>query len=330
MSLPIAPSQLVAADGKPQLGQFQGLTGPIDWSGLAAPYQRGSWWRRFHHKRWHYVALSAGDIFCGIAIVDLGWTNTAFAYVFDRVQRKVIASLSQDGIPGLTASVGHHAGQASRFSFAGKSIEIAPGGQGAPGGRLVLEAKGLSIDASFGGSAPVLLAVGVPEGGAVHATQKSSAMALTGGLNAAGRTISLNGGVASVDYSNGLLARDTAWRWASAHGADVGFNLQAGYFGANENALWLDGDLIPLAAANFAYDHNDPLAPWHVSTSDGLLDLRFEPEGARREDKNLLIAASRYVQPIGTFSGTVRASLAAPVRDITGLVGVTEDHASRW
>jgi hypothetical protein len=172
--------------------------------------------------------------------------------------------------------------------------------------------------------------VGTVIGGSVHATQKSTAMALRGQLHAGGRTVSLDGGVASVDYSNGLLARDTAWRWASAHSMEIGFNLQAGYFGANENAMWLDGQLIALGAASFDYDSADPLAPWHVSTDDGLLDLRFVPEGARREDKNLLIAASRYVQPIGTFSGTVRSAPDAPARRVDQLAGVTEDHASRW
>lgn len=324
MTLPRAPANLVAADGTPQLGRFEGLTGPIAWSGLAAPYRRSRWWRRFHHKRWHYLALSAGDVFCGIAIVDLGWTNTAFAYVFDRARREVIAAMSQDGIPGLTASVAQQAGQGSRFEFGGKRIEITADG------RLHLRADGLAIDCAFRGDAPVLLAVGLAQGGSVHATQKSTALSLQGELHAGGRRFLLDGGVASFDYSNGLLARDTAWRWASAHSRECGFNLQAGYFGASENALWLDGELIALGAARFDYDCADPLAPWHVSTDDGLLDLDFVPEGARREDKNLIVAASRYIQPIGTFSGTVRAAPGGEPRRVEQLVGVTEDHASRW
>lgn len=324
MSLPAAPRRVVGADGLPQLGRFAGLAEQIDWSALAAPYRRSRWWRRFHHKRWHYVALATGDIFCGIAIVDLGWTNTAFAYVFDRAQRKVIAALSQDGIPGLTATLADHAGQPSCFRFAGKSIQITPDGH------VRVKAKGFDIDAHYSATAPILLAVGVPLGGSVHATQKTGAMALGGAVQVGARRIALDGGVASLDYSNGLLARDTDWRWASAHSMALGFNLQAGYFGANENALWLDGQLIALGAARFDYDSADPLAPWHVSTDEGLLDLRFVPEGARREDKNLIVAASRYVQPIGTFSGTVRASGSAPACRVDGLVGVTEDHASRW
>lgn len=62
----------------------------------------------------------------------------------------------------------------------------------------------------------------------------------------------------------------------------------------------------------------------------GLLDLQFEPEGMRREDKNLLVAVSRYVQPIGSFTGWVKAAPHAPPREIRRLGGVTEDHFSRW
>jgi hypothetical protein len=56
----------------------------------------------------------------------------------------------------------------------------------------------------------------------------------------------------------------------------------------------------------------------------------FTPEGARREDKDLLVAASRYVQPIGVFDGWVRADHNAPKKDVVALAGVTEDHHSRW
>jgi hypothetical protein len=328
MSLRHAPRQVVGADGLPLLGRFTGLAHGFDWSALAAPFARGRWWRRFHHKRWHYAALTQGDIFCAVAIVDLGWTNTAFAYAFDRRARKVIASFSQDGLPGLTARVGEHAAQDSHFRFLSNRIELRASGPGAY--TLELRCHRFEIDASFGGGAPVLLAVGAVDGGSVHATQKSGALALTGEVRVDGARFDLSGGVASFDYSNGLLARETAWRWASAHGPGLGFNLQAGYFGANENALWLDDDLIALGEARFEFSSVDPLAPWRVWTVDGLLDLRFTPEGARAEDKDLLVAASHYVQPIGTFDGAVKAGPQAPARAVRQLVGVTEDHRSRW
>lgn len=329
MSLPAAPASLLDAAGQPRFGRFAGQTGPIDWRLLAPPFARSRWWRRFHHKRWHYVALCTDRIFCAVAIVDLGWTSTAFAYVFDRHRHAMLADVAQDGVPGLSAHLADHAGQSSVFTTRRSRIAIDYRADGSHG--LALHCDGLDIDAAFGpGTAPLLLAVGPVANGSVHATQKSSGMPLRGKLRVAGAEYGLEEGVASFDYSNGLLARNTAWRWASAHDLGMGFNVQAGYFGGNENALWLDGQLHPLAPAHFDHNASAPLAPWHLHTEDGLLDLHFTPQGARRGDKNLLIAASRYIQPVGTFNGWVRSAPDRPKRAVTQMMGVTEDHASRW
>ena len=326
MTLPAAPRELVDAFGQPAMGRFAGLAEHVDWSALAPPWRRSAWWRRFHHKRWHYVALACEDVFCALAIVDLGWTSTAFAYVFDRRTRHIIAEFAQDGVPGLSASLADHGGGRSTFRFLSSKMCISGGDHGA----LRLRCGSLSITAHFYAETPQLLAVGAVAGGSVHATQKSAGMRLQGELSVGARRFILDGGVASVDYSNGLLARHTDWRWASAHSLQLGFNLQAGYFGANENALWLNGNIIPLAAAHFDYDAADPMAPWHIHTEDGLLDLQFVPAGLRRADKNLLIAASKYVQPIGTFSGWVKPHKQAFPIAVEALAGVTEEHQSRW
>ncbi len=328
MTLTTAPGAVVDAAGQPMLGRFAGVAERIEWDRLAPPWRRSALWRRFHHKRWHYAALACDEVFCAFAIVDLGWTCTAFAYAFERASGKLVASFSQDGLPGMGARLASHAGGDSHFHFLGKHIDLTSEGPGAY--RLRLRCGQFAIDARFSGATPQLLAVGAVDGGALHATQKSAGMALTGELRIGARRMTLNGGVASVDYSNGLLARETAWRWACAHSLALGFNLQDGYFGANENALWLDGRVIALGPARFEFDPRQPMAPWHVWTTDGLLDLHFSAEGMRHEDKNLLVAASHYVQPIGTFSGWVRADFDSPKVMVEKLPGVTEDHRSRW
>ena len=329
--LPNAPRGVLNANGQPHIGRFAGQIDRIDWSQLAAPYARSRWWQYFHHKRWQYVALSSPEIFCGIAIVDVGWTNTAFVYVFDRALKKQVAGYSQDGIPGMTAHVGDAPRATSHFCFLSNRITYQTLSDGR-GYQLHVCCGNLKIDAILDASlsAPPLLAIGPALGGSVHATQKSPGMPLSGEVLAGGKCYVLDGGIGSSDYSNGLLARETAWRWASAHSLQIGFNLQAGYFAAQENILWLDGQLIPLSHAHFDYDATNPLAPWHIYTSDGLLDVQFHPEGARCQNKNLLIATSRYIQPIGSFHGWVKAAPGAQARPLTNLVGVTEEHYSRW
>ena len=94
--------------------------------------------------------------------------------------------------------------------------------------------------------------------------------------------------------------------------------------------LWLDEQPIALGTVQFEFDPHQPLGPWRVSTDDGMLDLVFTPEGARHANKNLGVAMSRYVQPVGVFDGWVRAAPGVSARRVHRLLGVTEDHASRW
>ncbi len=320
----------VVRHGQPAHGRYVGRIARIDWSPLQP---RPGWlWRRLHHKRWQYVGLGNEAVFVGVAIVDVGWASSAFAYLFDRRRRELLADWSQDGLPGLQAQVSDAPLTGTQAWFRGPGARLSL--QHSSGDRLHLRvatrALRLEAELQLQAMAPPLLAVGPIAGGLAHATQKTSALPVQGWAEAGGQRFGLDGAWAAVDASNGLLARDTAWRWASAHRPDVGFNLQQGYFGHQENALWLDGQPVPLAAAHFAFDATRPMAPWHVHTEDGLLDLTFTPEGARAADKNLGLAASHYVQPIGCFSGTVRASKTATPRQVRDLLGVTEDHRSRW
>ncbi|HEV6967977.1 DUF2804 domain-containing protein [Roseateles sp.] len=321
----------VVIQGAPAHGRYAGRIACIDWAPLQA--DRGRLWRWLHHKRWHYVGLGNGQLFIGVAIVDVGWTCTAFAYLFDRRRRSLLADWSQDGLPRLQAGVSDEPLAGAHSWFRGPGARLSLVHSAAPDTlALAVAVRGLHLEAvlDLGSMAPPLLAVGPIEGGLAHATQKTTALPVQGWAEASGERFDLGGAWAAIDASNGLLARETAWRWASAHAPDIGFNLQQGYFGGQENLLWLDGRPIPLGAASFAFDAAQPLQPWRVQTDDGLLDLVFTPEGARAQNRDLGIAASRYVQPIGTFSGSVRAFPGAMPRLVRDLLGVTEDHASRW
>jgi hypothetical protein len=292
----------------------------------AAPYRRGPWWRRLHHKRWHFVALVTDELFCGVTVIDIGWGNSAFAYAFGRRQRKLVAGFSPLGVAGISARVDSHANAACHFRLPGRHIEIVPRGE--DGYALRVDSSNLRIDAEYGGGSPRLLAVGpAAQGGVVHATQKSSALPLAGTVQAGGRSYTLDGGVASFDYSNGLVGRRTAWRWVSAHDGAIGINLQTGFFGAAENALWLDGEIVALAEARFEVEAD---GRWRVRTMDNLVDLRFEPEGVRRDDKQLLLASSRLSQGLGTFSGWVKRAPDAPARPVAALAGLAEELSARW
>ncbi|OHX15600.1 hypothetical protein BI343_16600 [Chromobacterium amazonense] len=325
--LPAAPPRLLDAPGRPAFGVYQGIVDDLSWQALAlTPRQRLT--RPLHHKRWQYAALAHADFFIGFAIVDVGWNGTAFAYLFDRRRRQVTAAASANGLPGLGAQVDDRVFGHARFRLPGHDFRFQRDGDAL---RLSLSSRKLTLDAVVDlSAAPPVLAAIAPANYLAHSTHKSGGLAVSGEARCAGGRFDLAGAVASLDYSNGLLARETRWRWASAHGRNIGFNLQQGFMGDAENAVWLHGKLFRVGAASFDYQPNDPLAPWRVASADGVVDLTFTPEGARREDKNLLIAASRYVQPIGRFNGTLIDPDSGERHPVRELVGVTEDHVSRW
>ncbi|WP_054286634.1 DUF2804 domain-containing protein [Gulbenkiania mobilis] len=325
-SLPPAPARLVHARGVPAFGMYQGRIETLSWQRLKTPTAKRLT-RRLHHKRWQYAGIAHTRFFVGLAIVDAGWTSAAFAYLFDRDTRQVAASASANGLPG-TARLESRPFGTARFRHRRLTLDWAREGE-----RLVLavDAPGLCLAAHvhLPADAPVMAAI-APANWLAHSTHKTGALEISGFVDTGRARYSLDGAHASLDASDGLLARNTAWQWASAHRPDIGFNLQAGFMGDAENALWIDGELFRAGVAHFNFEQTDPMRPWTIRTDDGCLDLVFTPEGMRREDRNYWLAASRYVQPVGTFSGTVVHPLTGARRWVEGLTGVTEDHASRW
>ncbi|HYA67208.1 MAG TPA: DUF2804 family protein, partial [Acidimicrobiales bacterium] len=116
----------------------------------------------------------------------------------------------------------------------------------------------------------------------------------------------------------------TEWRWASASGNGVALNLTEGFTAPTENVVWNGGRLESVGPVRFAFDRENPASPWRITGPDGGVDLAFAPEGHRQESRNLVLAASHYLQPFGTFRGRIGGVV------IDGLVGVTEDHVARW
>jgi hypothetical protein len=328
-SLPAAPASVLDTAGQVHFGKYAGTPTQVDWTALAAPHRRSRIWQRFHQKRWQYVALITDDIFCGIAIIDLGWSSTAFVYVFDRRRRMILANFSQDGIPGLSARINAHPAEGAASNFRSRSNRIDY--QHVPDSQqytVDVRCANIVIEARFDAqaAAPFLTALGEADGGTVHGTVKSSGMPSSGKVTVDKTAFDLAGGIANIDHSNGFLPRETAWRCAFAHNLELGFNLHAGHFGSNENALWIDGQIIALSNVHFIFDPSRPLEPWHIYTNDGLLDLQFQPEGCHNHNKDLLVAASRHAQTVGTFTGWIKASADAPPRSIERLTGITEDR----
>ena len=109
-------------------------------------------------------------------------------------------------------------------------------------------------------------------------TQKTTLMPSAGTVRVGTRTWSLATGFGGIDFTHGLFARLTAWRWGFAlgradDGTPIAFNLADGINGpgASENAVSIDRTLTPVATARFIFDAKHLDAPWQVQTDDGAL-----------------------------------------------------------
>ena len=116
-------------------------------------------------------------------------------------------------------------------------------------------------------------------------------------------------------------------------GTPLGFNLVAGFNEvaegtAGENVLFLGDSLEPVGSAVFRFNAADPLDLWRIETSDGAVQLTFRPLHAHRDVRNLGLLRSRFLQPLGFFSGRLQFRSRNLVLD--ELPGVTEDQDMLW
>jgi Protein of unknown function (DUF2804) len=133
---------------------------------------------------------------------------------------------------------------------------------------------------------------------------------------ALGRAVDLPG---LVDESAGRH-RSMSWWWSAGAGTltdgrPVTWNLVDGLHDGveeSERAVWIDG----------APSHVPP-QPFHGLSGVG--DLRFTALATRARKENLLLVASDYEQPFGSFSGSLPVGGA-----LAGGWGVMERHRVRW
>jgi hypothetical protein len=154
-----------------------------------------------------------------------------------------------------------------------------------------------------------------PHGAQYIWTRKRGGVRVRG--TALGREVELMG---LVDESAGYHARRTSWWWSAGvgvleSGEPVAWNLVDGVHDAavgSERTVWVGGSPREVGPAAF----------------DGLRavdDLRFSAEATRARRENLVVMASDYEQPFGTFSGSLPD--AGPLREG---YGVMERHDVRW
>jgi hypothetical protein len=337
-AFPPAPAEPFEPGGAPRFGAYEGTFAAVDPSRRHTPGPLSRLRRAATEKRWQYGVVATNDVLAAFAVVDLGYASNAFVFAVDLANGGLLSDASFLGVPGLSAHVGDAPWDGLDASFGaggGRFRVLRP--SGAPRTRVDVGAGNLSLDALLGnGDAPGLSAVLAANGGDFDVTAKHALLPALGTLSVGDRSFDLHGGFGGLDYTSGRLARRTAWRWAFAtgrtdEGVPVAFNLTDGLSdqAANEFALWIGNRLVPASVPRFQFDPENPEGHWAVKTVDGEIDVTFASRGMHREDRNLGLVRSHFVQVAGLFSGTVRDP-DGRVHRLVRVPGVTEDQDVTW
>jgi hypothetical protein len=328
-----APDSVVdPATLAPRIGSFRGGLPRVDWTPLRIGTAAGV----LRHKRWLYIAVATDRVYVAVAVVKLGYVANAFLYAYDANERRMLARRSWLGPPSA-ATVGDTAGEGRHATFRsrGASIAIERSGRGAAYAVLA-DVPGLSLHASLdaAGAPPAIGAVAEVAPGRFDATEKGALLPVRGSLRVDDEEITLDGGLGGYDFTSGLLARRTRWRWGFALGRLTGgepfaLNVVEGFVGEAECAAWVGKELVGLGEGRFEFDRARPDAPWKVTTTDGAARLTMTPGAVHEERRDLFVVRSRFVQPCGAWSGTLTLPGRAPLR-IERALGVTEDQDVTW
>ena len=156
--------------------------------------------------------------------------------------------------------------------------------------------------------------------GASYIWTRKSPIRATGLVTLEGRTLAVDAR-GLIDETAGYHARHTAWEWSAGAGIAAGgepvvWNLVAGVHDAprdSERTVWVDGEPARGRPRRLRRGPRRRRRP----------ALRPEAERVRRDD--LLLIASDYRQPFGTFAGTLPDGT-----ELASGHGVMERHRARW
>lgn len=321
-----APSSFVDASGAPAFGAYAGPLPPVVFPELTFGK------RLARRKKWFYVACVANDVWISVCVLRTGYAATLFAFAYDLATHKMLVDETSIG-PSVACRVSddaHAEGELAAFRWAGARVSMSRSGTDV---RLELAMKGLEVDVVIDESSgpPAIAAIGTLGDGSVDATEKRGPLGTKGSAKCAGRSVSLDGGIGGYDYTHGLMPRHTQWRWGFALGKAVSgerfaLNVVQGFIGEKECAAFVDDHVIPIAEPRFTFDLSRPAEPWRLE-GDGI-DLTFRPGAMHTQNTNLVVVRSRFVQPVGTFEGTLRIDgRDLVIRDVPGVV---EDQDTYW
>lgn len=340
-------AKLIDGEGWPRFGIFPEPVSVVNhWdSRLLSPMgsPRSSLARHFAFKQFEFLGILSPEIVFGCALVDIRYLGTAFFYLYHPssgtfLHRSLKTPLSLGLTMGPTPGEG-----TDTFSLFNEGVEMGHVDEGRGqtlNARFKVKGGEVKVDATFREDSPpqepMSLCTRIGVAGWVYA-QKTVGLPVSGTLSWPGGELDLAsvGALGLRDWSAGFMRRETWWNWGCfagrlKDGRVVGVNISCGVneTGFTENCYWVDGVLHKVDTVAFRYDRGDLDKPWSMTSSDGLIELHFEPVGRHKERVNAGLVASNFRQLFGRFRGRLGAGEDAIMVD--GLWGFAEDHFARW
>lgn len=334
------PDQWIAANGQPNVGLFQDSITSFNLEALDLRTEMdgpASWWRRqFGYKQFQFVALQSPEFVLAIAIADVRYVNSGFAYLYRKGLPPLQLSLLHPLAMRVQMSQSPRQGTA-RIGTARHGWQLTPSDAG---WQVILTHPRLQVKVQIHRAQQAALALCNATGySGFTYTEKNNALAVSGSITIDGHALDLQHARAGYDFSAGYMRRETSWRWASINTflpspsgqlIPFGLNLASGVneTGLTENVWWLDSKRQHLSPAQFEFDRQTAGA-WRIRTLCDEVDLSFSPEFCRQERLNLGLLASNFRQYVGTFSGRLQQQDGSIII-VDQQQGFTEDHYAKW
>jgi len=169
-------------------------------------------------------------------------------------------------------------------------------------------------------------------------THKAAGMQAKGQFVCGGETVSLDGGLACMDWTKSFAKRETKWKWVSfstkvevnkvVH--NIGLNLSSDVYEDAENVLFVDGKIYP--QHQLLVIQSGP-KEYSIKTQNGSIDLTFTLVDAKEENVNVLIIKDKFMQACGWYSGVIKVEKGGKERMVLRVekcLGVFEDHYALW
>ena len=297
------------------------------------PFRVPRWFRRLRLKEWEAFQITHGRYFILLALFDAKLVQLVQIKVYDRetkqkryFERKLFPGAFRTARSLLDSVVEWRSGgdyirmeNALDRGVFRLSFEVAA--------KPSLPAMRAQFEAKADGVTPMVVSIPFAQNRGMYSHK--ALLPLTGTLEIDGELTVMGLGSASLmtDDHKGYYGRIMNWDWcvgaAWRDGRLEGFNLTRNASmdpdAYNENGFWIDGELHYLPAVTWTRDGD----VWTIRDREGLVDVRFEVEAKGDLFMNLLLVESRYMGPIGNFSGSLRSPDGATLV-VDGMFGMGE------